>query len=194
MIVVLFNFNTYRNRRLMSQIQCYNQKPLSPFSIMHRSYSHPSLFTMSQFGAPYTFEMEDFDLPDGAQQLPDGAHEPAYIQDSTQSEYSDSQSEEPPPPLSTTYNVNDIVFTNTAELRTVLATLTGYQSGQLGSHLRNFHGLIILPLDAVTILRTPQAHHCKAYNCITFVPHQNLPNYSSNLPNFCESINVIYQH
>lgn len=167
---------------------------MSAFSIMYRSHSYPSFLYMSQFGAPNPFELEDFSLPEDAQQLPIGAHDPGFIEDSTQSEYSDSQSEEPPPPLSTTYNVNDIVFTNTGELRTVLATLTGYQNGQLGAHLRQFHGLIILPLDAVTILRTPQAHHCKAYNCISFVPHQQISNYTQNLPNFTESINILYQN
>lgn len=163
---------------------------------MHRSKSFSSLLKMSQFNCanspyeiftqPSPFD-EPFQLPDGSQPF-----DPRWHENNQDSDYSPEESSEPPPEVQTANNNQDIMFTNTAELRTVLATLSNYKTGQLGNHLKDCRGLILLPLHAVTALRTPMSNHSLEYPCIVFYPHQKLDNYIPNLPNLVEGINVLY--
>ena len=164
---------------------------------MYRSKSFTSLFSMSQFNfANSPYEIYDpsspFDDPNyGAQPFNDNFHEPA--QESSDNS-DDCSSEESAPKVQADPNVLDITFTETSELRSVLATLSNYTSGQLGTHLRDYRGVIILPIEAVTAIRTPQGNHSLNYQCIVFYPHQSLEHYVDTLPNLVESINVLYNN
>lgn len=162
---------------------------------MHRSRSMTSLFTMSQFpcaNSPYEIfsQPSPFDnLPDGSQPFDPQWHAPGEESDTPSSEYS---SEDPPQVMQD--SSKGITFTNTEELRSVLATLSNYNHGQLGNHLKSCRGCIILPLDAVTALRTPRSNHCLTYPCLVFFPTQSLDNYTESLPNFVESIGFLYNN
>lgn len=143
---------------------------------------------MSQFSQEPSFEISSQSfLPDGAQPF-----DPAWRENLEEESISDESLSEPAPEIHTAQDISDIVFTNTGEVRTILATLTHYTDGRLGSHLKRFKGLIMLPLEAITIVRTPASNHYQPYPCIVFVPHQQLSNYQFTLPNLIEGINVLY--
>lgn len=137
---------------------------------------------------PNFFEEEDIELPSGAQ--PYNPHQNNNEANSDSEEtYSDS-----PPDIHVAQNINDIVFTNTAEFRSVLASLTNYSNGRLGHYLRSCKGLIIMPLEGVSSIRSPLTHHTAVFPCILFVPHQDLSHYQANFPNFLEALNILYQN
>ena len=132
-----------------------------------------------------------WEMPDGAQPFDPRWHQPAEVNNEQSSE--DDESSEPPPPVQTATNNQDITFTDTENLRTVLATLSNYKYGQLGSHLKNFRGVVLLPIDAVTAIRTPSSNHSMNYPCIVFYPHEEFTHYSDTLPNLVEAINILYK-
>lgn len=166
---------SFSSLQSMSQFDCAN----SPYEI----FTQPSPFDVSQWG----------ELPDGAQEFNPEWHQPAEEQGSSQNVEEEDESSEPPPDVQQDANISDIIFTNTAELRTVLATLSDYKAGQLGTHLKNYRGVVVLPLDAVTAIRTPNSNHALNYRCIVFYPHMALDHYVDTLPNLVESINVLYK-
>lgn len=163
---------------------------------MYRSKSFSSLFEMSQFdfaNSPYMIFSQDSDAePISEPEVQSQPYNPNWNAPAEEDE-SNSSSEEPPPAIQHAENNEDIIFTETAEVRSVLATLSNYKKGQLGTHLKSSCGLIILPLDAVTALRTPNGNHCLTYPCVVFFPHQELNHYADELPNFLESIQVLYK-
>ena len=122
------------------------------------------------------------DMPDGAQELPPGAHG-----------FSVSESEEPPPEVCAENNYNDITFTSTAEIRTVLATLSHFKGGQLGRWLSDQKGLIILPLSAVTAIRTTTNNHKLEYPTILFYPQCPIERYNEVFPELMSIIENLYQ-
>ena len=172
---------------------------------MHRSKSMTSLSQMSQI--PFT-SFSDFtlynsdpenlaeyeeDLPDGAQSLPNGAHGMIAVP-YDQSTEEETESSEPPPEVISDGNFpTDISFTNTNEVRTVLASQSGFISGRLGTHLQDQKGLIILPLHAVTAIRTIAGNHNMQYPCIVFYPHSYEENlFRSVFPNLMDAIDNLY--
>lgn len=167
---------------------------------MKRSPSMTSLSSMSQFETydeynnGWSQEYLDDDLPPDAQPLPPGAHDPGYIDQESES-LGENESEEPPPMINTDTNFNDIVFTNTNDLRSYLATSSHFASGQLGMHLLNEKGLIILPLHAVTCIRTIAGHHKMEYPSIVFYPREKpLQEYQQIFPALVDAINNLYDN
>lgn len=143
---------------------------------------------------PFDFDTYNSDnesqLPDGAQKLPIGAHGFS----SNQLIEDDTDSEEPSPDVHSDKRFpTDITFTNTNEVRTVLATLSGFQCGRLGSHLIDKKGLIILPLHSVTSIRTVAGNHNMQYPCIVFYP-QSYPDevFRQVFPNLMDAIDNFY--
>lgn len=161
---------------------------------MKRSQSYTSLFNMSQFEFnPYdsdTYQSDDeIQLPDGAQPLPDGVH---GVLDDPVCEEEDS-SEPPPEVHSDRQFPSDITFTNTNEIRTILATLSGFNFGRLGCHLLDQRGLILLPLHAVTSIRTIAGNHNMQYQCIVFYPRSYPEDiYRQIFPNLMDAIDNLY--
>lgn len=164
---------------------------------MKRSHSYTSHFTMSQFEFN-PFETDNYlsegeiELPDGAQPLPPGSHglpisSPEIVEEET-------ESEEPSPEVHSDVTFpTDITFTNTNELRTILATLSGFSSGRLGCHLIHKKGLILLPLHAVTSIRTIAGHHVMQYPCIVFYPRSYPEDiYRQTFPNLMDAIDNFY--
>lgn len=85
----------------------------------------------------------------------------------------------------------DIIFTDLANVRELLASRTGYSGGRLGSHLKNFKGLLILPLHATPALRFPHGAHVGNPPMIVFLPTKQAAAYPQ-LDNFVESIKFLY--
>lgn len=170
---------------------------------MHRSSSCTSLFTMSQFpefeqfNQGWSQEYLDEDLPPDAQPLPPGAHEFGLVDPTLINQPSDSldenESEEPPPLINADTNFADIVFTNTNDIRSYLASTSHFTGGQLGMHLLQEKGLIILPLHAVTCIRTIAGHHKMEYPAIIFYPQQKtLEEYTEIFPNLVDAVTNLY--
>lgn len=126
-----------------------------------------------------------------AQTLPPDARGPYNIPDGD--EYSDSEtySEYPEPVTQTDPTEQTIHFTDLSNCREVLATLSNFNSGQIGQYLKSHQGLLILPLHAVSIFRIPHGHHTGNYPIIIYYPTQNLDRYP-HLSNFNEAINALY--
>lgn len=112
---------------------------------------------------------------------------------SEESEYGDTESDYPPPNIIVAENEPSIVLTDIANIREVLATRTCFHGVQLGSHLKNHQGLIILPLHAVSLLRMPTGHHTGNPPCLVFHPVERLENYD-RFPQFQESIKMLYDN
>lgn len=166
-----------------------------PFFLMKRSKSLSSLLIMSQiefnpFDSDTFPSDEESQFPDGAQSLPIGAHgipSAQFIEEET-------ESEEPPPDVHADNQFpTDITFTNTNEIRTVLATLSGFKCGRLGSYLTDQKGLLLLPLHAVTSIRTIAGNHNMQYPCIVFYP-KSYPEeaFRQVFPNLMDAIDNLY--
>ena len=152
---------------------------------------------MSQFQFnPYdsdTFVSDnDIELPDGAQSLPIGAHGISFPSDQVCEE--ETESEEPSPEVHSDQQFpTDITFTNTNEVRTILATLSGFKCGRLGTHLNDQRGLLLLPLHAVTSIRTIAGNHNMQYPCIVFYPRSYPEDtFRQVFPNLMDAIDNLY--
>ena len=155
---------------------------------------------MSQFEFnPYDSDTwqddSEIELPDGAQSIPDGAHGMIAVPyNQFDNEEEETESSEPPPEFIADNNFpTDISFTNTNEVRTVLAAQSGFSTGRLGCHLQDQKGLIILPLHAVTAIRTIAGNHNMQYPCIVFYPHSYDESIFRNVfPNLMDAIDNLY--
>ena len=127
-------------------------------------------------------------LPDGAQPLPYPLPQIPIEETSSESE---TESDAPPIPVSTSTSDNDVVLTDLANVRQVLAARTNYSSGRLGNHLHGIPGLIILPLQAISTLRIPHGHHVANPRLLIFQPKKDLANYPE-LANLVEAMGVLY--
>lgn len=120
--------------------------------------------------------------------------DPSQVANQSSSYYSESEteSEAPPPQCAVAYNEPDVICTDLANIRQVLATRTNYTEGRLGNHLHGVPGLIILPLQAVSCLRIPHGHHVGNPKVLIFHPTRESTQYPT-LGNFLESLAILYQ-
>lgn len=161
------------------------------FFLMKRSQSSPSLLKMDAPIFDEDFESQDpsqIEFTD-AQILPPGAHGFTYISDSD----SDSQtySDYPEPATLTSPNENAIHMTDLKNIREALATLSGFNGGQIGQFLKEKIGLLIMPLHAVSVLRIPHGNHVGNYPIIIYYPVQDLEKYP-HLDTFNDAIKCLY--
>lgn len=83
-----------------------------------------------------------------------------------------------------------ITITDVKNLKTVLYTKTFYdESMHISKWLQQYQGLIILPLDAISLIRKPTGKHLKNPNVIVFI--QDGPN-SSEYEELNEAVRLIY--
>ena len=117
---------------------------------------------------------------------------PPFIQQSVQlvDEYSEEEDEEPH--FATDPSENSIHMCGCSNLKTVVSVLTGYDGGNLTKHLQGVPGLIILPLDAVTMIRRPTGNHKNDPKIILYVPKGPEEEYS-HMGNFNEAIKLLNQ-
>lgn len=129
---------------------------------------------------------EPFHFPDAQprQFVPPSPMEPEYSETETESE------------VPTFYGVAadcpDILCTDVAHVREVIASRTGYPGyGQLGRWLKDKQGLIVLPLDAISLIRTPFGGHVANPKVVVFHPTQSFEHYSQ-FPQFQECVRKFY--
>lgn len=67
-------------------------------------------------------------------------------------------------------NDPNIHITNLENLRVVLSLLSHFPGGILSNHLRNFPGLIILPISAISMIRKPTANHNANPSAFVYFP------------------------
>ena len=79
-----------------------------------------------------------------------------------------------------------------SNLKTVVSVLTGYDGGNLTKHLSGKPGLIILPLDAVTMVRRPTGNHKNDPKILLYIPKGPEEKYS-HMSNFNEAIKLLNQ-
>lgn len=142
---------------------------------------------------PYGIESQDPDfinIPD-AQPLPPDARGPNYYCQESSTSDSETYSEYPEPVTQTDPTEQTIHLTDIKNCRETLATLSNFNGGQIGQHLKKDKGLLILPLHAVSILRLPHGSHVGNYPVLIYFPKEDLKNYP-HLSNFNEAINAIY--
>lgn len=111
--------------------------------------------------------------------------------DAVSTEETDSEPSDVEIPIQQDATEPDIVFTDLANVRELLASRTGYSGGRLGSHLKHFKGLLILPLHATPVLRFPHGAHVGNPPMIVFLPTKQPAAYPQ-LDNFLESIKFLY--
>lgn len=114
---------------------------------------------------------------------------PAY--EETSDSESETVDEGPQPHLGTVPDEPAIRMTDLKNVRQVLATMTNYNGGQIGNHLKKGQGLIILPLHAVSVLRVPHGRHVGNYKVMVYVPMMPRNHYA-HLETFNEAIDHIY--
>lgn len=170
---------------------------------------HPSqsqTFSMSQDPFPCAFDpmdsntwdnletqdSQEFYCPD-AQPLPLGAKGPNPFPFPTTESDSESEtySEYPEPEVRTDPSENTVHLSDLKNLRNVLGTLSNYNGGQLGQHLKDYRGLLIMPLHAVSIMRIPHGRHVGNPPILIYFPRKPLDRYP-HLENFNESIGMVY--
>lgn len=104
----------------------------------------------------------------------------------------DSSSSDENPHVASDPSSDAIHMTDLKNIRTVLSILTRYPGGVLSNHLKQFPGLIILPLDAVSMLRKPTGNHIANPTAILYVPNGSPEEYSI-FNNFNEAIRLLQQ-
>lgn len=137
--------------------------------------------------SPFNPPPEDPNIFPLQQQLPCEQHVPI------EPEYSETETESEVP---TFYGIAsdcpDILCTDVAHMREVIASRTFYPGfGQLGKWLKNQPGLIILPLHAISLIRTPLGGHIANPKVIIFHPTKSKENYSQ-FPQFQECMRKFY--
>lgn len=114
---------------------------------------------------------------------------PVANQDNVESPSSDESDVEIP--IQQDVHEPDIIFTDLANVRELLASRTGYTGGQLGTHLKQFEGLLIMPLHSTSVLRIPNGKHVGNPPVIVFLPSRSPSSYP-NFPNFLEAVQFLY--
>lgn len=104
---------------------------------------------------------------------------------------SETYSENPEPPIRTDPTEDAIHLTDLKNLRQTLGTLSNYNGGQLGQHLKSFQGLIVMPLHAVSVLRVPHGTHTLNPHVLIYFPTKLLDRYP-HLETFNKSISMVY--
>lgn len=142
------------------------------------------------FPEPEPFYYDDPDFPMDNQ---DEVHSepnllPPYIQQTMQ--VIDESSEEEEPHFASDPNEDSIHTCGCSNLKTVVSVLTNYNGGNLTKHLQGIPGLIILPLDAVTMIRRPSGNHKNDPKILLYIPKGPEEDYS-HMPNFNEAINLL---
>ena len=141
----------------------------------------------------------DFQFPDGAQPIYyDEQGNPIHLPpmpftQASQETSSDSEtySEYPEPNIATDPEESSVHMCDLKSIREVLATLSHYNGGQVGQHLKQYQGLLIMPLHAVSTIRIPHGRHVGNYPIIIYFPKKPLNRYP-HLDNFNEAIRSIY--
>ena len=130
-------------------------------------------------------------LPDAQPRLPrsDGTFILPQINEEESS--SETYSEYAEPVTQTDPTEPSIHLTDIANCREALATLSSYHSGQIGQYLKNFRGLLILPLHSVSIFRMPHGRHTANYPILIYFPTNDLKQYP-HLQNFNDAIGALY--
>ena len=137
-----------------------------------------------------TQDSQAFYYPD-AQPLPPGARGPNFFPATESDSESETYSEYPEPEVRTDPTENTVHLTDLKNLREVLGTLSNYNGGQLGQHLKDYRGLLIMPLHAVSIMRIPHGRHVGNPPILIYFPKKALDRYP-HLENFNESIGMVY--
>lgn len=84
-----------------------------------------------------------------------------------------------------------IHMTNLENLRAVLSIITRFPGGVLSNFLKNFGGLIILPLSAVSMIRKPSSNHNNNPPAFVYYP-ENGPNSAPHMNQLNEVMRLIY--
>ena len=134
---------------------------------------------------------ESFSFSD-AQPIPPGARGPNFLPSESSDSDSVTDSEYPEPATQTCPSESSIHLTDLKNSRETLAALTNYHQGQIGQYLKQFKGLLILPLHAISVFRIPHGHHTGNYPLLIYLPEQELSQYP-HLDNFNDSIKALYQ-
>ena len=79
-----------------------------------------------------------------------------------------------------------------ANIRDVLSVLTEYSNGQLSTHLKQIPGLLIMPLESVTLLRKPNNSHINNPNILIYLPRGDASSYP-HLKNFNDAIACLHK-
>lgn len=128
-----------------------------------------------------------YPCPD-AQILP---HHPSHESFSSTDSESETYSENPEPSIRTDPTEDAVHLTDLKNLRQTLGTLSNYNGGQLGQHLKSFQGLLVMPLHAVSVLRIPHGTHTLNPNVLIYFPTKLLDRYP-HLETFNKSIGMVY--
>lgn len=110
------------------------------------------------------------------------------------SEYTYTTSEESsdPEPQVVTSEDHCATVTTLSNLTAVVKTRTNYDGeGQLGSYLKQYPGLIILPIHAVTFIRKPTGSHRSDPPAIVYV-HSDVE--SDSYPNLEAMLNYLHSN
>ena len=116
---------------------------------------------------------------------------PPFVQQTMQI-IEDSSEEDEEPHFATDPSEDSIHMCGCSNLKTVVSVLTGYDGGNLTKHLQGKPGLIILPLDAVTMIRRPSGNHKNDPKIILYIPKGPEEQYS-HMGNFNEAIRLLSQ-
>ena len=144
---------------------------------------------------PEPFEMYPTFIPGPDEHFCSPDTRPCLIQQPVpmEPEYSETETESEVPTIyGEASDCSDILCTDVAHMREVIASRTNYPGyGQLGKWLKQKPGLIILPLDAVSLIRTPLGGHISNPKVIIFHPTQSIEHYNQ-FPQFQESLRKFY--
>ena len=144
--------------------------------------------------------LSSFEFPDGAQPIYYDEHgNPTPFSPMLQTQASqftsdsasETESEYPEPQVATDPTESSVHMTDLKNIREVLATLSHYNGGQLGQYLKQYHGLLIMPLHGVSTIRIPHGRHVGNYPILIYYPKKPLNRYP-HLENFNEAISAIY--
>lgn len=87
-------------------------------------------------------------------------------------------------------NEESIKITDVKNIKSVVSSLTNYKGGSLSNYLKNFPGLIVLPLSAVTLIRKPSGGHLFNPKILLYIPNKGIENYE-HMQNFNQAIALI---
>ena len=103
-----------------------------------------------------------------------------------------TSSDDSDPHVASDPNEETIHMSDLKNIRTVLSILTHFPGGYLTSHLKQFPGLICLPLSAVSMLRKPTGSHTSNPPAIIYLPLDG-PDAHPHMTNFNEAIRLLSQ-
>ena len=103
----------------------------------------------------------------------------------------ESYSSDDTPNVASDPNEETIHMSDLENIRVVLSLLTKYPGGILSSHLKNHQGLIILPLQAISMIRKPTGNHQCNPPAIIYYPKDG-PESAPHMPQFNEAMRLLY--